>query len=137
MVNGFSESIFGIPDIDLQMRTPFKLYRKDELPNSKLSTIFGLDAEAELTRILSEQISEQINRDVIHGLISNDIVEVRPFDLPTGQLFFLDFVYTPNRPVEYITLDISFNESILNFRPPFKLKRKNERNKLKFSNERD
>jgi len=127
------------------MRKPFRLYRKDEIVPTTIDLIpfpgfssrftleptFGLDVEAELTRLLSEQISEQINRDVIQNLIP---LEHEP--LPTGQLFYLDFIYTPNVAVEHIRIDFKINGGSITDRLPFKLKRKNERNKLKFRNDR-
>ena len=37
-----------------------------------------------------------IVRRVFAGLIANDLVSVQPMSLPTGLIFFLDFVYAPN-----------------------------------------
>ena len=35
-----------------------------------------------------------IVRRVFAGLIANDLVSVQPMSLPSGLIFFLDFVYT-------------------------------------------
>ena len=37
-----------------------------------------------------------IVRRVFGGLIANDLVSVQPMSLPSGLIFFLDFVYSPN-----------------------------------------
>jgi len=37
-----------------------------------------------------------IVRRVFAGLIANDLVSVQPMSLPSGLIFFLDFVYSPN-----------------------------------------
>ena len=36
-----------------------------------------------------------IVRRVFAGLIANDLVSVQPMSLPSGLIFFLDFVYSP------------------------------------------
>lgn len=92
------------------MRNPFKLYRNGERP---------FDVENELTALFSEQISREINRQIIRNLISLDLVE--PLSEPSGHLLYLDFLYTP--PIEHIELCITFP---INYREPFKLKRENE-----------
>jgi hypothetical protein len=38
-----------------------------------------------------------IVRRVFAGLIANDLVSVQPMSLPSGLIFFLDFVFSPNR----------------------------------------
>mgnify|MGYP003151229161 CR=1 FL=1 len=38
-----------------------------------------------------------IVRRVFAGLLANDIVSVQPMSLPSGLIFFLDFVYSPNQ----------------------------------------
>ena len=37
-----------------------------------------------------------IVRRVFAGLIANDLVSVQPMSLPSGLIFFLDFVFSPN-----------------------------------------
>ena len=37
-----------------------------------------------------------IVRRVFAGLIANDLVSVQPMSLPSGLIFFLDFVYSPS-----------------------------------------
>ena len=37
-----------------------------------------------------------IVRRVFAGLIANDLVSVQPMSLPSGLIFFLDFVYSPD-----------------------------------------
>lgn len=57
-----------------------------------LQTYHNIDAEEELTRLLSEQIANEIDRNIINT-ITQDLVEVRPLNPPTGGLFYFDFQY--------------------------------------------
>ena len=43
-----------------------------------------------------------IVRRVFAGLIANDLVSVQPMSLPSGLIFFLDFVYSPRRGTDSI-----------------------------------
>ena len=91
------------------MRTPFKLYRKDE--------IRPIYHQQELIDILSLQIATEIDREIMSTLLSFDLVSMPPITtapLPMP-LFYLDFVYGSETPVGYFS--ISYRES-------FKLKRK-------------
>ncbi len=55
----------------------------------------NIDAEAELTRLLTEEI----NRG---NMIAQDLVPVQPMDAPQGNLFYLDYNYGPiEEPVVY------------------------------------
>ena len=42
-----------------------------------------------------------IVRRVFAGLIANDLVSVQPMSLPSGLIFFLDFVFSPNACLLY------------------------------------
>ncbi len=44
-----------------------------------------------------------IVRRVFAGLIANDLVSVQPMSLPSGLIFFLDFVYSPRRGSDSVT----------------------------------
>jgi hypothetical protein len=46
---------------------------------------YNIDVEAELTRMLSEELSREINRNALNT--------IQPLIEPQGQLFYLDFQY--------------------------------------------
>jgi len=54
------------------------------------STMAGGDVEG------FAAVAFPIVRRVFAGLIANDLVSVQPMSLPSGLIFFLDFVYSPN-----------------------------------------
>jgi len=55
----------------------------------------NIDAEAELTRLLTEEI----NRG---NMIAQDLVAIQPMDAPQGNLFYFDYNYGPiEEPVVY------------------------------------
>ena len=67
-----------------------------------IATYHNIDAEAELTRILSEEIGREINRRVIEDVelsvqrvfgrtVAQDLVPVQPLSAPTDILYFLDY----------------------------------------------
>jgi len=94
------------------MRRTFKLYRKDE--------IRPIDPEQELIDLLSNELASEIDREIMSSLLSFDLlsmpsIRTAPLPMPSGQLFYLDFVYGSATPVGYFS--ISYRES-------FKLKRK-------------
>jgi len=95
------------------MRTPFKLYRKDEIRT--------IDVEQELITILSNELASEIDRRIMSRLLSFDLVSVEPLPSPSGQLFYLDFVYNPVTPVYHIDICITLS---ISYRESFKLKRK-------------
>ena len=55
-----------------------------------------------MARLLENQAKELLRESssmsagVFAGLIANDLVSVQPMSLPSGLIFFLDFVYSPN-----------------------------------------
>ena len=55
-----------------------------------VSAFNNIDAEAELTTLLSQQITEEIDRNIL-----NDLVTVQPMGLPQGNLFYFDYSYGP------------------------------------------
>jgi hypothetical protein len=67
-----------------------------------LQAFHGIDVEAELTALLSQEIAREIDREIINT-ITQDLVAVQPLDLPRGDLFYFDFVYDQNikEPVVY------------------------------------
>lgn len=72
-----------------------------------VSTFNNIDAEAELTRMLSEQLAQEIDREIVENIrdnwtIAQDLVSVQPMDVPQGNLFYLDYNYGPmEEPVVY------------------------------------
>lgn len=65
-----------------------------------LEAYHNIDAEAELTRMLSEQLTQEIDRD--NWTISQDLVAVPPMDAPQGNLFYFDYNYGPvEEPIVY------------------------------------
>ena len=57
----------------------------------------NINAEEELTRMLSEELSRQIDEDIIRTLrFNNDLVDVHPMNEPTGRLFYFDYRYNIN-----------------------------------------
>jgi len=61
-----------------------------------LQAYHGIDVESELTRLLSEEIARDIDRQIIQ-----DLVRVQPLDGPTDQLFYFDFQYGISEPTVY------------------------------------
>lgn len=53
-----------------------------------LQAFHGIDVEAELSRLLTEQLTQQINRTLIQEFLT-----IQPFNPPTGNLFYLDYQY--------------------------------------------
>ena len=54
-----------------------------------LNTFQNIDAEDELTRLLTEQLTAEIDRNIINT-IAQDLVDVQPMELPQGRLFYFD-----------------------------------------------
>ena len=61
--------------------------------------------KANMSRLLENQAKELLReassmgaivRRVFAGLIANELVSVQPMSLPSGLIFFLDFVYSPD-----------------------------------------
>ena len=67
-----------------------------------LGAYHNIDTEDELTTILSEQIAEEINRDIRANTLAQDLVSVQPMGAPIGRLMYLDYNYGPiEEPVVY------------------------------------
>lgn len=67
---------------------------------------YDIDAEDELTRLLTEEIAQEIDREVIQRIRANtlaqDLVAVQPMGAPIGRLMYLDYNYGPiEEPVVY------------------------------------
>jgi len=77
-----------------------------------ISAFHNIDVEAELTALLSQQIANEINHTINNNfLMGNHEIYVEPMDPPTGQLFYLDFIYdTP--PLLSNGNDLKINKSI-------------------------
>ena len=73
-----------------------------------LQTYHNIDAEAELTRILAEQIAEEINRDIRANIIAQDLVPVQPMDAPQGRLMYFDYPL-PNLETPMVYTDGSWS----------------------------
>ena len=58
----------------------------------------NINAEEELTRLLSEEMSRMIDDEIIQSLrgIADAIVPVQPMGEPTGRLFYFDYRYNIN-----------------------------------------
>jgi len=65
-----------------------------------LQAYHGLSIEDELTRLLSEEITRGIDREIFNT-ITQDLVTVQPLGPPTGQLFYFDFHYEISDPKVY------------------------------------
>ena len=57
-----------------------------------LESYHGIDFESELTRLLSEKLTRNIDRQIINTR-NQDLVSIQPLVQPTGQLFYFDFQY--------------------------------------------
>jgi len=72
-----------------------------------LEAYHNIDAEAELTRMLSEQLTQEIDREIVENIrdnwtIAQDLIPVQPMDAPQGNLMYLDYNYGPmEEPVVY------------------------------------
>jgi hypothetical protein len=77
-----------------------------------ISALHNIDVEAELTALLSQQIANEIDHDIINNfLMGNHEIYVEPMNPPTGQLFYIDFIYdTP--PLLSNGNDLKINKSI-------------------------
>lgn len=65
-----------------------------------LQAFHGIDAETELTRLLSEEITRNIDREIFNT-IAQDLITVQPLGPPNGQLFYFDFQYGTPDPKVY------------------------------------
>lgn len=71
-----------------------------------LSAFHNIDAETELTTLLSEHVATEIDRQILQELINpnevrrygpgilNDLIPVQPLSLPMGHLFYFDTRYS-------------------------------------------
>ena len=72
-----------------------------------LEAYHNIDAEAELTRMLSEQLAQEIDREIVENIrdnwtVAQDLVSVQPMDAPQGNLMYFDYNYGPmEEPVVY------------------------------------
>lgn len=94
---------YGLPEVELNIRTVevrngVRRIRAQWTPGmaQDLNAYHGIDAEDEIIRLLNEEITAQIDREIIQNMmrpIANDLVSVQPMGVPTGQLNYMDFVY--------------------------------------------
>ncbi len=66
-----------------------------------LQAYHGIDAEAELTRLLSEEWARSIDREIINTLLAQDLITVQPLGRPIGHLFYFDSQYETFEPKVY------------------------------------
>ena len=93
---------YGLPEVELNIRTVevrngARRIRAQFTPEMVQSlNAYGIDAEDELIRLLNQELTAQIDRDIIQNMmrpIADDLVSVQPMGEPTGQLYYMDFVY--------------------------------------------
>ena len=94
---------YGLPEVGLNIRTVEvrrgeRRIRAQWSPEmvENLNTYHNINAEAELMSLLNQELTAEIDREIIRnmtGLISNDLVPVQPMGGPVGELFYMDFVY--------------------------------------------
>lgn len=60
---------------------------------------YGIDAEAELTALLSEQLTRTIDAGITIGLVSNDLVPVQPLSEPIANLYYFDYRYSTKKTI--------------------------------------
>jgi hypothetical protein len=78
-----------------------------------ISALHNIDVEAELTAILSQQIANEIDHDIINNfLMGTHEIYVEPMDPPTGQLFYIDFIIYDTPPLLSNGNDLKINKSI-------------------------
>ena len=63
-----------------------------------LQSFHGIDVDSEITRLLSEHVAAEIDRDIMNSLWGDlvpnlDRLEERPIPSPQGLLFYLDYTY--------------------------------------------
>ena len=67
-----------------------------------LEAYHNIDAEAELTRLLTEEINREIIENIGANTIAQDLVAIQPMDAPQGNLFYFDYNYGPmEEPIVY------------------------------------
>lgn len=57
-----------------------------------LQTYHNIDAEEELIRLLSEEVTAEIDRNIVNT-IAQDLMDVQPMGGPQGRLFYYDFTF--------------------------------------------
>jgi hypothetical protein len=63
-----------------------------------VSAFHNIDVEAELTRLLTENLVTEINMEILNNYTpTRNIIPIQPLDIPVGHLYYLDYDYTPNR----------------------------------------
>jgi hypothetical protein len=63
-----------------------------------VSAFHNIDVEAELTRLLTENLVTEINTEILNNYTpTRNIIPIQPLDIPVGHLYYLDYDYTPNR----------------------------------------
>jgi hypothetical protein len=87
---------YGLPEVELNIRTVevrngARRIRAQWTPEmvQSLNAYHGIDAEDELIRLLNEELTAQI----MMRPIADDLVSVQPMGAPTGQIYYMDFVY--------------------------------------------
>jgi hypothetical protein len=62
----------------------------------------GIDTEAELTRLLTEEINRRIIEELRDNTPTQDLVAIQPMEAPQGRLMYIDYNYGPmEEPIVY------------------------------------
>tara|TARA_R110002020_G_scaffold113236_2_gene260285 strand:- start:28096 stop:28536 length:441 start_codon:yes stop_codon:yes gene_type:complete len=80
-----------------------------------LESYHNIDAEAELTRMLSEQLTQEIDREIVENIrdnwtIAQDLIPAQPMDAPQGRLMYFDYPL-PNLETPIVYTDGSWSMS--------------------------
>ena len=94
---------YELPEVGLNIRTVevrngVRRIRAQWTPEMArdLNAYHNIDAEAELIALLNQELTAEIDREVIRNImrpIADDLVSVQPMGVPTGQLFYMEHVY--------------------------------------------
>ncbi len=58
-----------------------------------LQTYHNIDTEAELTRLLTEEINREIVENIRVNPIAQDLMTIQPMGAPQGNLFYFDYQF--------------------------------------------
>jgi hypothetical protein len=86
-------------NLHVEIRAGIRRIRATWTPElvQNIEAYHNINAEEELTRLLSQELSRQIDEDIIRTLtVANDLVAVQPMGTPTGRLFYFDYRYDIN-----------------------------------------
>ncbi len=98
LLSGYGLSEVGLNIRTVEVRNGVRRIRAQWTPEmvQDLNVNHNIDAEAELMAILNQELTAQIDRDIIQNMmrpIADDLVSVQPMGEPIGQLFYMEHVY--------------------------------------------